>query len=322
MTTGSLNRERVLRQTHTENSQLREWLARVPSVVRVPLDESRRLRREGDGGLFKAPVFVDSAQKMVIAGPGGPLTLRIIAPGVPPAGVFMHIHGGGWTLGGSDLQDLRLQALAEGTGLTVVSVEYRLAPEHPYPAAPDDCEAAALWLLSAAGRSLLGISGPMAIGGDSAGAHLSVVTLLRLRDRHSIIGAFGAAVLEYGAYDLSQSPSQRLWDKDFVLSPEVLAWYYDNFLPTLSTEERRAPSVSPLFDDLAHMPPAFFTVGTNDPLLDDTLFMETRWRAAGHQTELQIWSDAPHGFMGLGMTVGNLTAEAEQKFARGTLGRP
>src|ERR1035437_4977681 len=118
---------------------------------------------------------------------------------------------GGWTLGENDLQNPRLDRLALETGLTVVSVGYRLARENPYPAAPGDGETAALWLLGKEGKATIGRASRLAIGGDSAGAQLAAVTLLRLRDRHGMTGAFGAAVLQYGSFDLSMTPSQRLW---------------------------------------------------------------------------------------------------------------
>jgi acetyl esterase/lipase len=244
------------------------------------------------------------------------------------------------------MQDLRLQRLARDTGLAVVSVGYRLAPEHPYPAANDDCEAAALWLLGDDARAALGggdhdarpavgggdhgaraaVGGgegswPLAIGGDSAGGHLSAVTLLRLRDRHGITGAFGAAVLQYGAFDLSMSPSARLWgERNLVLSDPILKWFADNYLPHHDREQRRVPDISPLFADLRDLPPAIFTVGTQDALLDDSLFMEARWRQAGNATELHIWPEAPHGFVSMPMTVADAALAVEHDYLRRTLG--
>jgi acetyl esterase/lipase len=200
-------------------------------------------------------------------------------------------------------------------------VGYRLAPENPYPAAPDDCEAAALWLLGEEGKAMLGGVGELAIGGDSAGGHLAAVTLLRLRDRHGITGAFGAVVLQYGGFDLSMTPSQRLWgERNLVLSEPILNWFADQFLPMHDREQRRDPDISPLFADLSGMPPAIFTVGTQDALLDDTLFMEARWRAAGHANELRIWPEAPHGFISLPMTVADAALSAEYDFLRRALG--
>ncbi len=312
--------ETLLAETRAFNAELERRLATVPSVHTVPPELTRRERREGRG-IFPAPVFLPRARTLEIGGPGGPLPLRIIAPEREPTGSFLHIHGGGWTLGENDMQDPRLARLAQETGLTVVSVGYRLAPENPYPAAPDDCEAAALWLLGTEGKATLGGAGELAIGGDSAGGHLAAVTLLRLRDRHGITGAFGAAVLQYGGFDLSMTPSQRLWgERNLVLSEPILNWFADQFLPMHDREQRRDPDISPLFAELSGMPPAIFTVGTKDALLDDTLFMEARWRAAGHATELRIWPEAPHGFVSLPMTVADAALSAEYDFLRRTLG--
>ncbi|MGP0051346.1 MAG: alpha/beta hydrolase [Solirubrobacteraceae bacterium] len=307
-------------QTRAFNAQLERLLATLPAVNTVPPEQTRRARREG-GGVFPRPVFMAEARTIEIDGPGGPLPLRIVAAPDTPRGAFLHIHGGGWTLGDHDLQDVRLDELARVTGLTVVSVGYRLSPEHPYPAAPDDCEAAALWLLAAEGRTIVGDGGSYAIGGDSAGAHLAAVTLLRLRDRHAITGAFGAAVFQYGAFDLSMTPSQRLWgDRNLVLSEPIISWFADQFLPAHDREQRRHPDISPLYAKLSGMPPAIFTIGTQDPLLDDTLFMQARWRAAGLDAVLQIWPEAPHGFISLPMTVADAALAVEYAFLRRTLG--
>ena len=314
-----LDLEQLLADTRGFNTELERLLATVPSVHTLPVEETRRARREGSG-LYPAPVFLPEARTVEIDGPAGKLPLRIIARADGQStGAFLHFHGGGWTLGENDMQDSRLMRLAEDTGLAVISVGYRLAPEHPYPAGPDDCEAAALWLLSPDGRELTG-EGPMAIGGDSAGGHLAAVTLLRLRDRHGITGAFSAAVLQYGAFDLSMTPSQRLWgERNLVLSEPIINWFADQFLPGYDLEERRAPDISPLFADLRDMPPAIFTIGTQDALLDDSLFMEARWRMAGAPTELKVWQEAPHGFLNLPMSVAGAALSAEHDFLRRTL---
>jgi acetyl esterase len=310
----------LLAETRAFNVELERKLATIPPTHTLPPEESRRIRREGLG-IWPAPVFLEQARTLEIDGPGGRIPVRIIAPDRESTGTFLHIHGGGWTLGENDMQDPRLDRLACETGLTVVSVGYRLAPEHPYPAGPDDCEAAALWLLAEEGRATVARAGSLAIGGDSAGGHLAAVTLLRLRDRHGITGAFDAAVFQYGGFDLSMSPSQRLWgDRNLVLSKPIISWFADQFLPGRDREQRRDPDISPLFADLAGMPPAVFTVGTLDPLLDDTLFMEARWRAAGHATELRVWPEAPHGFVSLPMTVADAALSAEHDFLRRTLG--
>ena len=127
--------------------------------------------------------------------------MRVLTP-PDVRGVYLHLHGGGFVLGSSRLQDDRLEQLALACRVAVVSVEYRLAPEDPYPAGPDDCETVGLWLVENAAQELG--SDRLCIGGESAGANLAAVTLLRLRDRHGFAG-FRAACLVKGVYDLTLS---------------------------------------------------------------------------------------------------------------------
>jgi acetyl esterase/lipase len=303
--------EDVLAQTRAFNAELERQLAANPATNELPLEEARRQRREG-GGVFPPPVRLDDrARDISIEGRSGPIRLRVIAPAQTAAGAYLHIHGGGWALSAADLQDPLLVELADATGLCAVSVDYPLAPEHPHPAAADDCEDAALWLLRE-GLGELGLPPVATIGGDSAGGHLSALTLLRLRDRHAITGAFAAANLIYGAFDLSMTPSQRNWgERNLILSTPILHYFGDMFLPGLDVEARRDPDVSPLYADLRDMPPALFTVGTLDPLLDDSLFMAARWAAAGARAEMRTWPEAIHGFNAMPLMV-TAAARAEQ----------
>ena len=229
----------VLAETRAFNAELERQLAANPATNEMPVEQARRQRLEG-GGIFPAPTFLpERARDLTIEGRSGPIGLRVVAPEQTAVGAYLHIHGGGWALSAANLQDPLLVELADATGLCAVSVDYRLAPEHPYPAAPDDCEDAALWLLRD-GFEELGLPELATIGGDSAGGHLSAVTLLRLRDRHAITGAFAAANLIYGAFDLSMTPSQRLWgERNLILSTPILHYFGDMFLPGL--ERRGAP---------------------------------------------------------------------------------
>jgi acetyl esterase len=286
----------MLAETRALNDGIEKLLDAMPSVDTLPPEVTRQARRDGRG-IFPAPTYLDQARDLHIPGRGGDLRLRVLVPAIgAPTGVYLHLHGGGWTLGAADLQDAELWALVEATGMAAVSVDYRLAPEHPWPAGPDDCEDAAVWLVTR-GAADLGAPPRLAIGGESAGGHLAALTLLRLRDRHGITGAFAAANLVYGAFDLSMTPSQRRWgDRRLILSDTVMRWFSDCFLPGTDPEARRDPEISPLFADLRDMPLALFTVGSLDPLLDDSLFMEARWRLAGGRTRLMVWPEAIHGF--------------------------
>ncbi len=303
--------EDVLAETRAFNAELERQLAANPATHQMAIEVARRQRREG-GGVFPPPVFRDDrARDIAIDGRAGRIGLRVIAPEQAAAGAYLHIHGGGWAVSAANLQDPVLVELADATGLCAVSVDYRLAPEHPHPAAADDCEDAALWLLRE-GFEELGLPPVATIGGDSAGGHLSALTLLRLRDRHAITGAFAAANLIYGAFDLSMTPSQRNWgERNLILSTPILHYFGDMFLPGLDVEARRDPDVSPLYADLRDMPPALFTVGTLDPLLDDSLFMAARWAAAGARAELRTWPEAIHGFNAMPLRV-TAAARAEQ----------
>jgi acetyl esterase len=279
-------------ETASLNEQIIELFSGQPEWWIVGAQASREARRRGEGP-FPAPVFSDRARTITITGKdGNEIPLRVIAPAHPPRGIYLHVHGGGWVLGGADMQDPMLEQIADNTGQAVVAVEYRLAPEYPYPAGPDDCEAAAAWLVQN-GKKEFGTDA-LTIGGESAGGHLTAVTILRMRDRHGYTGFRGANIV-YGAFDLSMTPSQRLFGNTrLVLRTIDMQQFYNAFLPAIT--DRRVPDISPLYADLKNLYPALFTVGTRDALLDDTLFMHARWVAAGNEAELAIYPGGAHGF--------------------------
>jgi acetyl esterase len=301
------------------NTQLEALIASQPLVTTLPPAVTRKARREGKG-IFPAPVFLEDARDIEVRGRAGAIKVRVIRPQVRPTGIYLHIHGGGWTLGAHDMQDVALQWLADQTGLCVASIDYRLAPEHPYPAAPDDCEDVVLHLLEH-GAGALEAPARFAIGGESAGAHLAVVTLLRLRDKHEITNRITAANLVFGAYDLNGTPSTQLWgDRNLVLSLPIVRWFVGNFVPGLTFEERQNPDISPLYARLGDMPRALFTVGSMDPLLDDTLFMSERWLAAGNQAEVAVYPEAVHGFNAFPIGLARAANSRQARFLSEALG--
>jgi acetyl esterase len=268
------------------NSWLEDQFAAMPPVHKVPPELTRKARAEGRG------VFPDSGPRdgsdwVAIPGaPGGPGRVRVSLPEGTPRGTYLHIHGGGWTLGSPEDCDTHNQRIAGETGCRVVSAQYRLAPENPWPACADDCEAAAAWALEEFGEPLL-------IGGESAGGHLAAVTLLRLKSR-GLAGRVAGMVLNYGVFDLRMTASMAGWGERYlVLSTPVTDWFVSNLLP----EGRRGdPAVSPLMANLAGLAPALFQVGTWDPLIDDSLFMSRRWEAAGNRAELAVYPGGVHAF--------------------------
>lgn len=208
--------------------------------------------------------------------------VRIHTPPGRAVGVLLEIHGGGFYMGSAASSDTRNRRLADALGIAVVSVDFRLAPEHPWPAAPDDCEVAALWLADhAEGR--FGTT-KLAVTGFSAGATLAMTTLLRLRGRG--VTAFGSAVLQFGTYDLSaQTPAGRLIADEYFLEA------YAGKAP-----DRTDPDLSPIYAELADLPPILIVVGENDILLQDNLAMAARLSAAGVDVDLRIYPASPHGF--------------------------
>jgi acetyl esterase len=263
-----------------------EFNRNFDTTARPPLEVLRRNRLGGD----TPPVRLPQGRDRVVSG----VRVRVFRPDQID-GVYLHIHGGGWAFGSADGQDEKLWRLAEEARLAVVSVEYRLAPEHPFPAGPEDCEAAARWLAAHA-EAEFGTS-RLLIGGESAGAHLSVLTLLRLP------GVFRAANLVFGAYDLSTAKTDRLQRS------------YDLFTPGMTAEQRRDPAISPLFADLTGLPPSRIVVGTEAPLLDDSLCLAERWQAP---VQLSVIAGAMHGFTLHPLTITERELRREREFLAGS----
>ncbi|HEV7439954.1 MAG TPA: alpha/beta hydrolase [Methylobacterium sp.] len=263
----------------------------------LPIAEVRARRRRGTQASPAMPRSA-RAETVTIDGPAGPLALRIIRPrlkpGQAPRGAYLHIHRGGWVWGSADEQDPWLERIADKCGFICLSVEYRLAPEHPYPAALEDCEAAALWLVGP-GRAEFGVTA-LTIGGESVGAHLAVMVLLRLRDRHNLPRAFRGANLNAGFYDLGLTPSVRNWGEErLVVNTRDLTNFANDYVR--EGVDRRRPDVSPLYADLKGLPPALFTIGTADPLIDDTLYMSARWAAANNGGHTAVYAGGCHVFV-------------------------
>jgi len=303
----SVFRENAIPQDIKElNDSIIKRLTGKPNMWDVTPEQMRAARARGEGNFPLCRPDLD-AETIEIPGSGSAIPARVIRPkSRTQRGTLFYIHGGGWIMGTPAEADERHRRLAEKTGLATVSIDYRLAPEHPYPAAPDDCEAAALWLIGE-GRALFDTSF-LAIGGDSAGGHLAVVTLARLRDRHGIT-PFHAANLIAGCYDLGCSPSVRNWGANrLILRTADIEFFCQQFLQ--SGEDTRNPDISPIYANLDGFPPALISCGTKDLLIDDTLFMAARWAAAGIEVETGIYPGGCHVFQAFD------TAQAEASLSQ------
>lgn len=284
--------------TRMVNDAIVKAMLMVPDRWSIPLPQIRAARLAGKG-TFPLPPESKRAHVETIPGPRGPISLRILMPDGAPKGVYLHIHGGGWTLGSARENENLTDRIASNCGLAVVSVDYRLAPEEPYPAGPDDCEAAALWLVKE-GQNRFGTT-RFAVGGESGGATLAVTTLVRLRDRHDLT-PFSAVNLTAGCFDLRLTPSVRNWgDLPLVLNRSDIEHFVENYLRLEGRAED--PDVSPLLANLKGLPKALFIVGSRDPLVDDTLFMANAWLAAGNETALEVYPGGCHVFLAFPGTI-------------------
>lgn len=204
---------------------------------------------------------------------------------------------GGFVIGSNASYDPYLTTLSDRLGLTMVSVEYRLAPEHPFPKCLHDCVDAALFALSAAGVRELGASLKI-LGGESAGGSLAISTGLSLRRDHGIDVrvALDAIVAGYGIFDLTYTPSLLGHTRNLILSKQGMMDFCEAAFGHIPMTERKSPLVSPLYAELKEMPPALFLTGNVEPLLDDSVFMAAKWQQAGNEAELAVVDGACHAF--------------------------
>lgn len=264
--------------------------------------------REAGETPLPGPRYLETAEDFEIPSrdSGRAIPCRVLRPqgGKTAKGVFLHIHGGGWVLQDHKSQDPMLQSLADETDTLVLSVGYRLAPEDPFPAGPEDCYDAAEWLVDHADATF---HAPLAfIGGESAGGHLSMLAALHLlgspKPQYAGFRLKGL-LLHFGCYSMEWMPQVYQFRRTpaLILDRKMMDAFVAAFLPGLSAADRRRPDVSPLYADLealrGRLPPALFTCGTEDCLLDDTVFMSAKWLMAGGEALVKFIPGAPHGYI-------------------------
>lgn len=241
---------------------------------------------------------VASEVDRTIPGPGGDLRVRVYTPDLPGAlPVVVYFHGGGWVLYDLDTFNPICRDLANAAGAVVVAVAYRLAPEHPFPAAVDDAYATVRWVADHAAR-IGGDGSRVAVAGDSAGGNLSAVTALRCRDEGAPTLAFQLIINPVTDCDLDTDSYHEFADGLF-LTRDQMRWYWDHYLPDPAA--RTHPWASPLrADDLSGLPPAIVYTAENDPLRDEGEAFAARLVAAGVPTIARRVPGVIHGFMNLG----------------------
>ena len=241
-------------------------------------------------------------EERTIDGPDGQARIRILVPIQYPRGVLVYYHGGGWVIGSIDEYDTVARKLAERTSCAVVLAEYRLAPEHRYPAAVDDSYAALEWV----GKHLSDIAGqevPLMVAGDSAGGNLAAVMAIRSRDLGG--PAIPLQVLIYPVTDADfDRPSCTDPENDLLLTRDGMIWFWDHYLPDAA--RRTEPDASPLHtQDLSGLPPAIILTAEHDVLRDEGEAYAARLREANVPADLQRYAGQMHGFFTLLMLPGS-----------------
>lgn len=262
-----------------------------PYFHQVSAPEARAMMRAAMAAA-PAPVGLPNLAAVVdgsISGPNGPIPIRRYEPQGTPAGVCLYFHAGGWVIGDLDLSDTLCRRLAGGAQCEVISVDYRLAPEHPFPQPLDDAYAALEW----AARER---RGPLVIAGESAGANLAAACVIRARDTHGpkLAGQFLAYPVT--DHDFATPSYREIGDKNWLLSAADMKWFWDQYCPALA--DRNNPHVSPLrLSHASGLPPSLIFVAELDPLRDEGLAYARRLAEAGVPVSTRRDPEMLHGYL-------------------------
>jgi acetyl esterase len=278
------------------DDQARRILDMIAAAGRPPLHQCtpEEARQSFDfGPLAGQPDPVARVEDTTIPGPAGSIPVRIYTPhGDGPFPALVYCHGGGWVLGNIDTVDVPCRRLASQAQCVVVSVDYRLAPEHRFPAAAEDAYAAFRWLVAnAAGHHV--DPDRIAVGGDSAGGNLAAVVSLMARDHGGPMPAF--QLLLYPVTDGTLDTASYRENADgYLLTRESMAWFWNHYI---GEADRTHPYASPLHaDDHAGLPAAFVVTAEFDPLRDEGEAYARRLAAAGTPAQCKRYDGTIHGF--------------------------
>ncbi len=270
--------------------------ASAPPLNALPVAEARQALRTlfSTGG----PEPVHKVEDRQIPGPAGGLPVRTYTPaGKGPLPVLVYFHGGGWVLGDLETHDSTCRTLANAAGCIVMAVDYRLAPEHKFPAAPEDCYAATKWVVLNA-ASFGGDPTRIAVGGDSAGGNLTAAVALMAADRGAPTLVYQLLIYPVTNYAFD-TPSYRENADGYLLTREAMQWFWGHHLA--NENDGQNAYASPLrARDCRRVPPALVITAEFDPLRDEGEAYAARLREAGVPVEVKRYNGMIHGFFSLG----------------------
>ncbi len=282
--------------------ECRMLMDQMQGVLRPFNEMSVAEARAAIGALAAAagePEVVAKIENRRLPGPKGDIPVRVYTPaGTAPFPVLVYFHGGGWVIGNLETHDPLCRRLANAAGCLVVSVDYRLAPEHPYPAAPEDAHAATRWVAENA-AALGGDPRRIAVGGDSAGGNLTAVVSLMARDRGGPRLVFQLLVYPVTDVPGTEYASYRDNAEGYFLTADMMHWFWNHYCgPEVNLTD---PYLCPVkARDLRELPPALVVTAEFDPLRDEGEAYANRLREAGVPTELKRYPGMIHGFFGMG----------------------
>jgi acetyl esterase len=273
----------------------------LPPYSEVPPAVARRFYRDVRGALTPDPPAVESVQLLIAPGPGGPVPVRAYRPKgagrdeVLPA--LVYFHGGGWVIGDLDTHDVVCRTLANGARCAVFSVEYRKAPESPFPAAVEDCFSALSFVFSNS-KSLKVNSKQIAVGGDSAGGNLATVVAMLARDAGGPSLSFQLLIYP-GVDNRMGHASIETNGEGYLLTKKSMHYFRGHYLPNPADwhDWRASPLLA---KSLAGLPPAFVMTAGFDPLRDEGRAYSERLKQEGVSTEYREYADMVHGFITMG----------------------
>jgi acetyl esterase len=277
----------------------------IPPTHTLSPADARAFYRERRAVTQPEPPPIAETRDLKAAAPHGPIALRLYHPqaaaertSAPP--VLVYFHGGGWVIGDLDTHDTLCRELANSAGCAVVAVDYRMGPEHRFPAAVDDCIAATRWVRDNAAE--LGVDATrMAVGGDSAGGNLATVVAIALRDAGDL--PLRLQLLIYPATDQRRGwPSHSSNGHGYLLTADTMDYFHDHYIPdkAMDLDWRASPLLHP---DLSKLPPALVLTAGYDPLRDEALQYSHKLTQAGNRATHINFERQIHGFITMGKVI-------------------
>ncbi|MEM7542552.1 MAG: alpha/beta hydrolase [Pseudomonadota bacterium] len=268
--------------SNTQLDAIRKMLTENPVI---PAGATLEQMRAGFDATGSSKPTIDGVSNEAVAA-GGVAAEWIVPDGAPRKRVVLYFHGGGYAIGSIDSHRYMLDRLARATGDRVLALNYRLAPEHPFPAAVDDAVAAFNWLVDQGNEPA-----QITIAGDSAGGGLAIAALVALRDQGGAMPGCAVAISPWADMEASGGSMETKAAVDPMVQKPII----DELAQTyLQGQDLRSPLASPLYADLSNLPPVLIHVGEAETLLDDSIRIEAALKAAGCAVTLEVWEEMIH----------------------------